>query len=184
MTKLRQLIQGRQAYLLMGLAVLVADQWTKWLVEESLALGQRIEVIPSLLNLTHVRNTGIAFGLFASGGDLLGTIVLTVLGLAGLALLGFYFFRTPQADRWMLTSLGLILGGALGNLADRIATGGVTDMVDFYFGSFHWYTFNVADSAITVGIIVMSAQILFAHNTSRDPAPAAAGADLPDPTAE
>ena len=171
MNRLKKLMAGREAYLLLGLGVLVLDQWSKWLVEEKLPLRQAIEVLPGLLNLLHVRNTGIAFGLFASGGNLAGTLVLTVLGLGGLSLLGVYFFRTPRSEPWMLASLGLILGGAVGNLADRIASGSVTDFLDFYYGSYHWYTFNVADSAITVGILLMSLQILFSRTV--EPAPAA-----------
>ena len=72
-----------------------------------------------------------------------------------LAIVGVYFHRTPASDRVLLTSLALILGGAVGNLADRVLQGAVTDFIDFYFGSYHWHTFNIADSAITVGIAVM-----------------------------
>ncbi len=149
----------KSPYLLLALAVLVADQWTKWLVETHLPSHLPRPVIPGLLNLTHVKNTGVAFGLFAANGDLLGTLLLTALGLGALLIVGIYFWRTPPADRWLLVSLALILGGAVGNLADRVATGAVTDFIDFYIGTWHWHTFNVADSAITIGILVMAAEM-------------------------
>ena len=142
-------------YLYLAAAVLIGDQVTKWLVETRLAGGGSREIIPGLLNFIYVRNTGVAFGLFPSKGELWATVALTVLGLAALAIVAVYFRRTPVEDRLLLTSLGLILGGALGNLADRILQGGVTDFIDFYFGSYHWHTFNIADSAITIGIGLM-----------------------------
>ncbi len=150
----------KEIYLLLSVAVLALDQWTKWLVETRLPEHVAYPVIPGLLNFTHVTNTGIAFGLFASGGDLLGTLLLTALGMTGLGLLFWYFVKTPPVHRLMLASLALILGGAVGNLADRVAAGKVTDFVDFYFGTYHWYTFNVADSAITIGILLMALEMV------------------------
>lgn len=145
----------KSRYLLLALAILVLDQWTKWLVEIHLAEHASIEVIPSLLNWTHVRNTGVAFGLFASRGHAVGTWVLSLLGLTALGFVTYYFWVTPRRDRVLLGSLALILGGAVGNLLDRLARGAVTDFVDFYYGTYHWHTFNVADSGITVGIALM-----------------------------
>ena len=151
----------KAAYLLLSLAVLVADQWSKLWVEQSLPLHQPMTIIPGFLNFTHVRNSGVAFGMFAEGG-VRGTLILTGLGLVALAVVGLYFWRTPAQDRLMLTSLALILGGAVGNLMDRIAAGFVTDFIDAYVGTYHWHTFNVADSAITIGITLMAVDILLA----------------------
>lgn len=145
----------RMPYLLLALAVLAADQWSKWAVERHLAPGASTPVIPGLLDLTHVRNTGVAFGLLPAGGDTLRTLGLVGLGLLSLGVVLWIFRRTPVADRLLLTALGLILGGAVGNLLDRLAAGAVTDFIDFYVGGWHWHTFNVADSAITVGIACM-----------------------------
>ena len=151
----------KKRFLLLSLAVVVADQWSKWLVEEHLPqLASRV-VIPGFLDLTHVRNTGVAFGLFAARGNLWGTLALTALGLTAMAIIGLYFHRTPPHERLLLASLALVLGGALGNLLDRLFTGGVTDFIDFYYGSYHFHTFNLADSAITVGIGLMAADALF-----------------------
>lgn len=142
----------KRRFLLLSLFVLVADQGSKWWVEAELPLHRPHEVIAGFLNFTHVRNTGVAFGLFAAQGDLVETIILTLLGLLALALVAYYFAKTANEARWLLTALALILGGAVGNLVDRVANGGVTDFIDVFIGNYHWHTFNVADSAISVGI--------------------------------
>ena len=160
----------KSSFLLLSLLVLVGDQWSKWLVEKNLPEHLPKEIIPGFLNFTHVSNTGVAFGLFAANGSGTGTVLLTVLGLAALTIVGVYFWRTPSEDRVMLTSLSLILGGAVGNLMDRIAAGAVTDFIDAYIGTYHWHTFNVADSAITVGICLMALDILFAGRRKDDKA--------------
>ncbi len=151
----------KQRFLMLSLLVVVADQWSKWLIEENLPHLASWQVLPGFLDLTHVRNTGVAFGLFAARGNLWGTIALTALGLGAMAIIGLYFHRTPRNERLLLASLALILGGALGNLIDRLFSGGVTDFIDFYYGSYHFHTFNLADSAITVGICLMALDALF-----------------------
>ncbi|MFL6195421.1 MAG: signal peptidase II [Thermoanaerobaculia bacterium] len=142
-------------YLLVSLAVLVLDQWTKWLVEAHLPHHTAQPVIPGFLNLTHVRNTGVAFGLFASDGAA-GTWLLTALGLGALIAVGLYFWFTPSRDRMLLVALALVVGGAIGNLVDRVTSGAVTDFIDVYVGLHHWPSFNIADSAISVGIVLMA----------------------------
>ncbi|MEM8960854.1 MAG: signal peptidase II [Acidobacteriota bacterium] len=143
---------AKPLFLFLSLIVLVLDQWTKQLVELHMPIGTSRPVIDGLLNLTHVHNTGVAFGLFATHGDGLRTVLLIALGLLALTLVAFYFRQVPAHDRVMLVALSLVLGGAVGNLLDRILQGGVTDFIDFYVGDWHWHTFNIADSAITVGI--------------------------------
>ncbi len=147
-------MRGKIPYLFVTLGILVADQWTKHLVEVHLPRGASEPVISGFLNLVHVRNTGVAFGLFASDGGSTSW-VLTALGLVALAAVSIYFLWTPVRDRLLLTALALVAGGAVGNLLDRVMAGSVTDFVDVYVGSYHWPAFNVADSAITVGIVLM-----------------------------
>ena len=147
---------GKGGWLLLALAVLVADQWTKWLVETRLAHHASVEVIPGLFNLTHVRNTGVAFGLFASPGADGGSWILAALGILALVLVTLYFVATPRSQRLLLAALALVMGGAVGNLLDRIFSGAVTDFLDVYVGTHHWPSFNLADSAITVGIALMA----------------------------
>ncbi len=166
-------------FLLISLAVLVLDQWTKWLIESRLLDHANIEVIPGLLNLTHVRNTGVAFGLFATRGNMLGTVILTLLGLAALVFVGYYFRIVPRHDRPLLIALALVMGGAVGNLMDRVLSGAVTDFVDFYYGTYHWHTFNVADSAISVGIGLMIIGTFRRQEVEPSPAREARGGGAP-----
>ena len=169
-------------YLFVSLAVLLTDQWTKWLVELHLPDHATEPLLPGLLNLTHVRNTGVAFGLFAAQGMTGGSWLLTLLGLAALTAVGVYFWFTPSRDRMLLVALALVVGGAVGNLIDRVVAGAVTDFVDVYVGTHHWPAFNVADSAISIGIALMAFDSLrphrgLAHSAPTTPeAPAAPGA--------
>lgn len=157
-------------YLLVSLAVVVLDQWTKWLVEVHLPHHTTQPVIPGLFNLTHVRNSGVAFGLFASNG---GGWVLTALGLGALIAVGLYFWFTPSRDRVLLAALALVVGGAIGNLIDRVSSGAVTDFLDVYIGAHHWPSFNIADSAISVGIVLMAIDSFRPrHSAGEAPAPA------------
>ena len=148
---------------LLSLAVLVLDQWTKHLAETSLAGRPPVTLVPGFLDLVHVENTGVAFGLFAAGSSTVGVLGLTLLGMIALGLVLYYFWRTPETNRVVLVSLALILGGAVGNLIDRVMSGSVTDFIDAYVGTHHWPTFNAADSAITVGIVLLSIDALFAR---------------------
>ena len=159
---------AKRRYLLISLVVLTLDQWTKWLVEQTLPEHIPHQLIPGFLALTHVKNTGVAFGLLPAHGSLWQTLLLTALGLAALGIVGVYFWKTPADDRRLLVALSLILGGAVGNLIDRIASGEVTDFIDAYYKSYHWHTFNVADSAITIGICLMAIDILFPRRSRHD----------------
>ena len=145
----------KSPYLLIGLAVLALDQWTKWLIEAHLPEQSSHEVIPGLLHISHVRNTGVAFGLFANGGRDGSSWVLSLFGLVALGLIAFLFHRTPAKDRGLLAALSLVLGGAIGNLFDRISSGAVTDFIAVYLGSYRWPDFNVADSAISIGLVLI-----------------------------
>ncbi|HEY2291186.1 MAG TPA: signal peptidase II [Thermoanaerobaculia bacterium] len=158
-------------YLLVSLAVIVLDQWTKWLVEARLPHHSTRPVIPGLFNLTHVRNTGVAFGLFASDGGGNGWL-LTLLGLGALIAVGLYFWYTPSHDRVLLAALALVVGGAVGNLIDRVWNGAVTDFLDVYVGLHHWPSFNVADSAISIGIVLMAIDSFRPRHHQESPAAA------------
>lgn len=145
----------RARFLVISALIVALDQWTKLWIEGALELHGRLEVVPGFFDLVHVQNTGIAFGLFPAGGELGGTLVLTALGFAALAIVSIYFSRTSEREPLLLLSLSLVLGGAVGNLVDRILLRAVTDFLDVYVGAHHWPAFNVADSAVTVGIVLM-----------------------------
>jgi signal peptidase II len=140
---------GRRADLLvalvLALAVFVLDQGLKSVVEASMAVGESIPVIPGFLSLTHVTNDGGAFGIL--GGSQLLLLVGSVVAV-GVVL---WMLFAGQRSRLATLACGLILGGAAGNLLDRITTGEVTDYVHFSF----WYVFNAADAAITVGVAAL-----------------------------
>lgn len=139
--------------LCVALVIILLDQLTKWLVASNVPLWTGREIIPGFFNLVHYLNKGAAFGFLSdSNGNwqiyLFGGIAL----LAG-AIILHMLSRLPEREFWQRFFLGAILGGALGNLIDRLLIGEVIDFLDFYIGSFHWPAFNVADTAITCGVI-------------------------------
>lgn len=166
----RTLAPRKFGFLFLSLAVLVADQWTKWLIEVHLPLHASTPVLGGLANFTHVRNTGVAFGMFAAHGVAGGSWLLTALGLGALVAVCVYFWYTPTKDRVLLAALALVVGGALGNLIDRAATGAVTDFVDLFIGMHHWPAFNVADAAISIGIVLMAIDSLKRRQPPAEPA--------------
>jgi signal peptidase II len=143
--------------------LVVFDQFTKWLVLQRIALHETVTVIPGLLNLTHVRNTGAAFGML-NGSDFAYKPVV-VAALAIVALLGILWYAQKFAgDAWPARyGFVLIVAGAVGNLIDRVTLGYVVDFVDFYLGSWHFWAFNVADAAITLGAMLFAADTLFSR---------------------
>ena len=148
--------QGKGPYLLLALAVAFADQVTKAWVEATIPYRGSMPVFEGWLNLIHVRNTGVAFGLLASDSPA-GPWLLAGLGLVALGAVLVYFRWVSDQQPLVLTALALIMGGAVGNLLDRIFAGAVTDFVDVYYGTYHWHTFNVADTAITVAVFFLIA---------------------------
>ena len=136
---------------LLAILVFVVDQLTKWLVQTNLGMYESRTIIPGFFDIVHSTNTGIAFGIFARGPSAWRATALITFSVLALVLLGVIFWRTRGQSAWTTTGIALIFGGALGNIVDRLRAGSVTDFLDFYVGSWHWYTFNVADTAITVG---------------------------------
>src|SRR5437867_1070378 len=139
---------------LVALAVVLADQATKAVVERTLVLHETIPLTP-FFALSYVRNTGAAFGVLAAapvGVRLPLFLAVTVVATAAVL---SYLRRTPADQRWRVAALGAILGGALGNLLDRVRYGEVVDFLDLHWGGLHWPAFNVADAAITVGVAIV-----------------------------
>ena len=153
-------VHTRQRELWIALFIVVLDQAVKALVRQELALNESVTVIPGFFDLTRVHNSGTAFG-FMNGTDFpFKTAVLACVALAALGGLGVYAASLPY-EQWLArTGLALILGGAAGNLIDRISLGYVVDFVDVYWSGWHFWAFNVADAAITVGVALMILDLL------------------------
>ena len=145
----------RRVEIWVPLAVLIVDQLTKALVRQLLPLHESVSVIPSLLDLTHVRNTGAAFGLLNTVDFPFKSLVIPLIASAALVAVGLYSASLGHHQRLARIGLALIIGGAAGNLIDRVWMGSVVDFVDVYWGSWHFWAFNVADSAITIGVAIM-----------------------------
>jgi signal peptidase II len=154
---------NRRKYVLFSIitvVVVVADQITKRLIDSTMRLGERIEIIPNFLDIRYVSNTGAAFGIMAKLPD--GARLPFLIGVSILAmLLILYLFFQAEHDRIPYQiSLGLVFSGAVGNLIDRIWLGAVRDFIDAHIHGLHWPVFNVADSAITVGIVILAYELL------------------------
>ncbi len=136
--------------------VVLFDQITKYIICELLPIHSRIEVLSGFLNIVHVRNPGIAFGLLKWFGNQYRIISLVLVSGVALFLLIFLIAQIEKNDKLQTFSFSLILGGAIGNLIDRFFLGEVIDFIDVHWYSrYHWPAFNVADSAITVGITII-----------------------------
>jgi signal peptidase II len=136
------------------IAILVLDQLTKWVVDRTMPLHHSIPVIDGFFNLTYIRNTGAAFGIFAGSAAAFRLPFLLVFSLLAIGFIIMMVRRLPDGEKGLITALALILGGALGNLIDRALYGEVIDFLDFYWKSYHWPAFNVADSCITIGVAI------------------------------
>lgn len=153
-------LQGRLPYLLFVIAILFLDRWTKALIQNQVDLNESISVIDGFFNITYVRNTGVAFGIFSSISSPVKSVLLSVFTAFAAVVVIVYSFRNPVRNRILQFALALILGGALGNLYDRLVYGYVVDFLEFYVGAYHWPSFNVADSAITTGVLLLAYEIL------------------------
>ncbi|MGH9687025.1 MAG: signal peptidase II [Candidatus Acidiferrales bacterium] len=145
---------------LLAIAVLFADQASKLAVDRFTSPGSFQVVIPGLLNLVHTSNPGVAFGLFADSQAPWRAPLLIVFSVAVIGLI-IWMLATGRAGGPLgRYGLALILGGAAGNVVDRLFHHGVTDFIDFHLGSYHWYTFNVADTAIVIGAALVIIELL------------------------
>jgi signal peptidase II len=135
--------------------IVVSDQLTKAAVRATVPLYASVSVVPGLLNVTHIRNSGAAFGILNGSDFPLKTVVLGVIAMAALVGVGLYAAQLAHHQLAARVGLALILGGAAGNLVDRVVVGSVVDFVDVYWRTYHFWAFNVADSAITVGVGIM-----------------------------
>lgn len=150
-------------YLLLAVATLVViiDQVGKYIIVAHVGLYESITVIPGFFNIVHVQNPGAAFGLFSQQAPMIRNIFLIGASVIAMGVIFYLFYQTPATYPLLSAGFALILGGAAGNMIDRLRYGKVVDFLDFYIGSFHWPAFNVADSAISVGMVVFAYYVIF-----------------------
>ena len=141
-------------------SVVLADQITKAMVRSRLELHESVTVIPGFFDLTRVHNTGAAFGFLDPIDFAYKSVVLSAVAVAALIGLALYSASLDASQRLTRTGLAFVIGGAAGNLIDRISAGYVLDFFDFYYGTWHFWAFNVADAAINVGVALMILELL------------------------
>lgn len=146
---------------LVSVGTIVLDQASKVHIMETMRLHESIPIIPNFFSLTYIRNPGAAFGLLASSSNGFRLVFFGLTSLFALGLLGTIFFRLNREDWLGQVSIAGILGGAVGNLLDRVRYGEVIDFLDFYVSGYHWPAFNIADAAITVGVCFLIIHFAF-----------------------
>jgi len=154
-------MKQRFPYFVLILFLLIADQVTKALIARNIILNTSKEVIPGFFHLVHIRNRGAIFGFFSQSGSRFVFLFLTLASLAALSLVVYYFFKASPKERFFKISLSLIMAGALGNFFDRIFKGYVIDFLDVSVKGWHWPSFNVADSCISIGAVLLIFIFLF-----------------------
>jgi signal peptidase II len=132
-------------------AVFALDRLAKWIVETRLSLADTYSVIPGFFDIVRAQNSGVAFGVFNESTFPWRTTLLVLVSVVAVVVIGAIVWEARQIDPLSLWGYALILGGAAGNLLDRVVSGRVTDFLDFYIRDYHWPAFNVADSALVVG---------------------------------
>jgi signal peptidase II len=138
------------------LLIIVSDQWTKLLVLNHFEYGESLVMIRDFFSLTYVRNTGAAFGFMATANPTFRVPFFLVVPIIAMVVLGFLYRDLPLSAKWRATALGLVSGGAIGNLIDRVRLGYVVDFLDFHWTNVYYFpAFNVADSAICVGVAIL-----------------------------
>ena len=150
-------------------ALILIDQYTKFLVNTHIPLYYSIKMIDGFFNLTHVRNPGVAFGLFADQDSEYKVLVFILISTVAILAILLIYHQTPDEKKMVRTGLIMIFSGAIGNLIDRVAYKEVIDFVDIYFGNYHWPAFNFADACITIGVGFMILDLFQGEPENQDP---------------
>lgn len=137
------------------LSIVLLDQLTKGYVTSTMMLHASFVVVKGFLNITHVRNPGAAFGFLAHASPLFRSIFFILIGVLAIILIVYYIVKSGESEQRLVFALSLILGGAIGNLIDRLRFGEVVDFIDVYLSSYHWPAFNVADAAVSLGALLL-----------------------------
>jgi len=143
-----------------AVAVFALDRLTKWLIETHVSFLDTFRIIPGFFDIVHTQNRGIAFSMFSDSSAEWRTLALPLFAFAAVVVVAGILWKPERLDRFSLAGFSLILGGAAGNLFDRVLWGRVTDFLDVYVGGYHWPTFNVADSAVVIGSGLLLLEVL------------------------
>ena len=154
---------ARILHFILAVVIILLDRWTKRLVASHIALYTHIQIIPGFFRLTHTENTGAAFSLFADSPSQWKTTLLIAFSLVAMVIVSILLWKQTRPLTMTGIALSLILGGAVGNLWDRLASGRVVDFLLFYVKQYQWPVFNLADSAIVVGASLLVLEILFSR---------------------
>lgn len=152
-------------FLIPAAIVILVDQVTKQVIWARFNLGHHLDVIPGVLRITLVKNSGAAFGMFEGG-----RVIFIIASVIAVAVILYIGFRLPRRERLKRVLLGLILGGAIGNLIDRVYDGAVIDFIEMGLGGYWWPVYNVADIAVSVGAVLLLLYVLFAPRAAEPPA--------------
>lgn len=158
----------RKFHLLIAVAIVCLDRISKLAIAKSISLHESIQVLPGFFRITHVENRGAAFGLFADSPSEWKIAVLVLFSIVALVIVSALLWRNSHSMSTTGIGLALILGGALGNLWDRLVSGRVVDFLLFYIGRYQWPAFNVADSAIVIGAGLLVFEILFTKSPAQE----------------
>jgi signal peptidase II len=158
----------RSRYLLISIAVFLLDQITKRIVFQGMVQHQVIEIIPNFLNISYIHNRGAVFGWGQDLSTPYLSLLLSILSIISLVIIVTYFLRVNVTNARLHTGLALVLGGALGNLFDRLTNGHVIDFIQLHWFDYYWPTFNVADSAICVGVGLLLLSMTTSTSKSSD----------------
>ncbi len=156
----------RAIHFLLAFVVVLLDRWTKRLVAAHIAMYAHVQVIPGLFRITHTENTGAAFSLFADSPSHWKTALLISFSVVAMIVVSILLWKQSHAFTLTGVALSLILGGAVGNLWDRVASGRVIDFLLFYMKQYQWPVFNLADSAIVIGASLLVLEIIFGHQAA------------------
>ena len=156
-----------------AISIVLLDQVSKLYIQATIPLGHSVPIIPDLFAIVHVLNPGAAFGILASRSASFRNPFFIGISILAIGFILYYWHRGPEDQPLASFALSLILGGALGNLTDRLRIGMVIDFLDVHYYQYHWPAFNVADSAITVGVSLMLLELVLSERRGPDREPTA-----------
>ena len=150
-------------------SLIVVDQYTKFMVTLHIPLSYSINVVEGFFNLTHVRNSGVAFGIFSEQNSELKPYLLIFVSIIAIIAILIIFHQTEKEKKMVQGGLGLVFSGAIGNLIDRVLHKEVIDFIDIFFNNRHWPAFNVADACITIGVMLLAVDLLVSSKPFNSP---------------